>query len=184
MAKPITTQQKANAAAEIRRLFAEGYSRYEVGRRTGVNPGTAWNIAHKRPSEKKMTGVGPKTARAVIANIETDPQMRVLRSYGSTWMKPATPRDATRLGQYWNAVQTARGDLDKKTGIRKAGKWGPLKAFRGKHVWVVEKGKRVRYDLITDPEIIKKLEDQGKLDPAEVSRKGKKKRLRKARGRK
>lgn len=124
-----------------------------------------------------MTGAGPKTARAVIANIETDPQMRVLRLDRSVWMKPASPRDATRLGEYWNAVQTARGDVDQKTGIRRPGNWGPLKKFRGKHVWVVEKGKRVRYDLITDPKIIKKVEAQGKLDPAEVSRKGKRKRL-------
>lgn len=183
MAK-VTTRQKELATAEIRRLFKEGYSRYEVGRRTGVNPGTAWNIAHRRPSEKRMGRAGTKSAKAVIANIESDSKMRVMRGYDTIWMKPATPRDSSILGEYWNAVQTARGDTDKKTGLRRPGDWKPLKQFKGRGVWVVEKGKRVRYDLITDPEVIKKLEDRNKLDPAEVSQKGHRKTLRKQRRRK
>ncbi len=179
-----TAEQRELATREIRRLFKAGYSRTEVGRRTGVNPGTAWNIAHRRPSEKRMGRAGAKSAKSVAANIESDPKMRVMRGYDTIWMKPATLRDSSTLGRYWNAVQTARGDTDMKTGIRRPGDWGPLKEFKGKSIWVVEKGKRVRYDLITDPKIIKKLEDRNKLDPAEVSQKGHRKTLRKQRRRK
>jgi hypothetical protein len=155
----VTPRDRAAAAAEIQRLFKAGFSRYEVGRRLNINPGTAWNIAHQRPSETKPTGVGARTAIAVKPNIIPRDPMRALREYGNVLVDPANERSRTALGRYWNAMKAAR----------EKGDWSKLDEFRGKSIQVVEKGRRVKLVLVTDPAVLRRLENADQLDPSDIA---------------
>jgi DNA-binding transcriptional MerR regulator len=74
--------------------------------------------------------------------------MRVLTPHGVLVLDVRHSRSASRLGQYWNAVDAAlRGDL------------GPLRAFRGKSIRV---GK-VAYPYLTDMRTLKRLAHAGEV---------------------
>jgi transcriptional regulator with XRE-family HTH domain len=147
------TPSKERAEREIRRLAAQGFSQYEIGRRTGISRGQVFNILRGR------TGVGQKSVRAVLENVRRDQSMLVLREYGSVWTQPANAANRSLLGSYWNAVKVAR----------EKGDWGPLQKLRNRSVVVVEKGKRVKLELVTDPATLRDLENKHQLEPIEVT---------------
>lgn len=154
--KPLTAQQREQAAAEVRRLFAMGLTRREVGRRTGLPEGTAWNIAHQRPSETKPTGVGARSAAAVLKSARTPQSMPLPRDYGTVYIDPASVGGRSKLGRYWNAIDNWRkGDSTL------------LDQFKGKSIMVADKGKRQRLEFVTDPAILRELDNRHQLTPGE-----------------
>ena len=156
MPKPITSQQKATAAAEVRRLFAMGLTRQEVGRRLGIPEGTAWNIAHQRPSEIRPTGVGARSAASVLRNARKPQSMPLVREEGTVYVDPASWGGRSKLATYWNAIDNWR-----------KGDSSLLQTFKGKYVLVADKGKRQRLYYVTDPAMLRDLDNRHQLTPRE-----------------
>ena len=152
----ITEKQKQTTEREIRSLLAKGFSQRESASRLGISRGQLFNIFHHR------TGVGPKSAAAVKANAGQDQRMLVLRDYGAVWVDPTNKFNRSLIGGYWDAVGKARREND----------WSPLEKFKGRSVTIIDKGQKVRLKLVTDPNTLRRLEDQSQLDPIEVARYG------------
>jgi lambda repressor-like predicted transcriptional regulator len=145
--------QKQIAEREIRRLQAEGFSQREIARRTNVSRRQLRDILSGR------RGVGEKTIAAVIESRKTGQAMLLLRDYGSVWVQPANAANRSLLGSYWHALGVAR-----ETGDRSL-----LEKFKNRTVTVIERGRRGRLKLVTDPAILGRLEDQHQLAPKEVT---------------
>ena len=152
----LTSTKKQAVEREIRGLLAKGFSQRESARRLGISRGQLYNIIHGR------TGVGPRSAASVLANAGQDQRMLVLRDYGSVWVDPSNKFNRSLIGGYWDAVGKARRTND----------WSDLKKFKGRSVTIIDKGQRVRLKLVTDPDTLRRLEDQNQLDPIEVARYG------------
>ena len=98
------------------RLEAQGFSQYEIARRTGISRGQVFNILRGR------TGIGTKSTKAALESRKTDQKMLLLRDYGGVWVDPANLRQRSLVGEYWNAVKIARvsddwSGLEKSIGI-------------------------------------------------------------------
>jgi len=86
--------------------------------------------------------------------------MLLLRDYGNVWVQPANAANRSLLGSYWHALGVAR----------ETGDWSLLKKYKNRSVTVIEKGQRGRLKFVTDPGILRELEDRHQLDPKEVTR--------------
>lgn len=146
-----------NKAAETKnivvKMLAEGYSQVEVGRRLGISRGQIYNIKSGR------TGAGIKSIESAERSKSIKHEMRLLRSYGSIAVQPANMRERSKIGNYWNAIKTARREGD----------WSKLKIFEGKYIIVIDKGKRERLYFVTDPKELKRLEDEAQLEPITIA---------------
>jgi hypothetical protein len=81
--------------------------------------------------------------------------MALPREYGTVAVSPANQRSRTLIGRYWYGLREA-----------KAGDRSYLEKYCvGKKVQVIdEKGRKFWLPLITDKEILKRLDDEGQLD--------------------
>ena len=144
------------AVREIQRLLDRGFGQREAARQLGVSRGQLFNILHGR------TGVGKQSATAILANAGQKQSMLVFRDYGQVWVQPATWANRSLIGEYWEAVKRAR----------EKGDWSRVEELRGRSVTIIDKGKRVRLKLVTDPDMLRQLDDAGQLDPLEVAKYG------------
>ena len=150
-ATPIQQQ----ALKQVKALKAQGFSRYEIARRLGVQQATVYNWYSGR------TGISKKHAERIMASEVQSMKHEMLlpRDYGAEWIQPANWRERSKLGSYWNALKIAKRDDN----------WTDLKKYEGKYILVVDKGKRERMYFVTDPENIKRLDDEAQLEPIEIT---------------
>jgi transcriptional regulator with XRE-family HTH domain len=151
---PVVNMSKAPIArAVLEKLQAQGFSQHEIGRRTGISRGQVFNILSGR------TGIGKQSVKRALESKTIKDEMLLLRDFGGVWVEPANWKQRQWIGQHWNAVKDAR----------EKGDWSGLENLKNRRVLVIDKGKRQYLSLVTDPEMIKKLEDAGELEPVEIA---------------
>ncbi len=146
---------KQLAEQRIKTLEERGFSQYEIARRAGISRGHVYNVLRGR------AGLSQSTASEVLKNLNRDYRVHLAREYGIVAVEPANLRQYSLVGKHWNAIQRAR----------ESGDWEPLREFRRKHVYIIDKGKRQKLKLLDDrdSDVLKRLEEFGQLDPQEVT---------------
>ena len=136
-------------ADEIRRLRERGVSVREIGRRTGLSKSHVHNIAIGKR--------GISTARAVAATerLSRERPALVLTDAGLRPVDPLNRRDRQKIGRYMRAVQDAKEAAD-------------FRAIRRRFQRTVIKTSEGEFRLETDPEVLRDLDDAGRLNIEEV----------------
>jgi len=133
----------------IRSMQSDGLSVREIARRTGLGKSTVHDVVKGKygVSTKRAESVGERVAsyRGMLAVFPTDVR----------FVDPATARDRTLLGRYWHEIRI----------WRQLGDDQQLAKFTGKTIRL-RGGERI--PLITDPTVLRRLDDASRLTPDEI----------------
>jgi len=134
---------------EIRRLRKRGFSVREIARRTGISKSHVHDLSRgrRRLSAARAAAAREKLSSEQSAFVIIDGQIRAV--------DPMSRRDRQKIGRYMRAVQDARRS-------------GDLRAIRRRFGRTVIRTRQGKFHLETDVNVLRELDDAGKLQIDEV----------------